>query len=180
MIALFLLHLPREVEPEIRLLYISPPLLALVACARPRERKTPYTVTWLDTALRPTSSVYMSGGIPTSSSSSTYSSDPSWHLPDPESIFSSHSPDHSPDHSPAPPSRNDPSVPRLSPRAASYAAVLDVQAGIDARKSEVPVSPSGPVDSIAFFSGAAARTGFGDRVVPTRPERFEGVSPYIV
>jgi hypothetical protein len=90
-------------------------------CAPPRT-KNPYTVTWLDTAPRPSSSVYMSGGIPTSSSSSTYSSDPSWNLPAPESILSSASPDQSP----APSSGNDIRVPNTSPRAASYAAVLDV------------------------------------------------------
>jgi hypothetical protein len=148
----------------------------------PPRTKNPYTVTRLDTAPRPSSSVYVSGGIPTSSSSSTYSSDPSWHFPAPESIFSSASPDHSP----VPISRHDVHVPNISPRAASYAAVLDVQAGIDARKSDVLPSPTGSVDSIDFFSGAAARTGFGERggkgesrVVPKRPERFEGVSPYI-
>ncbi|KAI4730052.1 hypothetical protein E4T49_02016 [Aureobasidium sp. EXF-10728] len=81
-------------------------------------------------------------------------------------------------------------IPRISPRAASYAAVLDVQAGIDARRSEVvqqtPPSPTGSVDSIDFFSGAAARVGFGDRVqrsggrtAPVRPERVAGASPYI-
>jgi hypothetical protein len=126
----------------------------------------------------------MSGGLAASSSSSTYSSDPSWNLPAPESIFSSASPDQSPASS----SRNDVRVPIISPRAASYAAFLDVQPGIDARKSEIPQppSPTGSVDSIDFFSGAAARTGFGERgdkgegrVVPKRPERFEGVSPYI-
>jgi hypothetical protein len=152
-------------------------------CTPPRTKNL-YTVTWLDTAPRPSSSVYMSGGIPTSSSSSTYSSDPSWNLPAPESIFSSASPDQSP----ALISGNAIRVPNISPGAASYAAVLDVQAGIDARKSEIPQpsSPTGSVDSIDFFSGAAARTGFGERggkgegrVVPTRPERFEGVSPYI-
>jgi hypothetical protein len=129
-------------------------------CTPPRT-KNPYTVTWLDTTPRPSSSVYMSGGIPTSSSSSTYSSDPSWNLPAPESIFSSASPDQSP----APTSGNTIRVPNISPRAASYAAVLDVQAIIDARKSEIlqPPSPTGSVDSIDFFSGAAARTGFGER-----------------
>jgi hypothetical protein len=85
-------------------------------------------------------------------------------------------------------------VPRISPRAASYAAVLDVQAGIDARKSVVqqpPASPTGSVDSIDFFSGKAAQEGFGHRVErsggkvatkttpPVRPKRYEGVSPYI-
>ncbi|KAI4761512.1 hypothetical protein E4T51_05460 [Aureobasidium sp. EXF-12344] len=83
-------------------------------------------------------------------------------------------------------------VPRISPRAASYAAVLDVQAGIDARKSavsppdETPASPTGSVDSIDFFSGKAAQEGFGERgercggrVAPQRPKRYEGVSPYI-
>ncbi|KAI4739512.1 hypothetical protein E4T50_10045 [Aureobasidium sp. EXF-12298] len=83
-------------------------------------------------------------------------------------------------------------VPRISPRAASYAAVLDVQAGIDARKSVVsppdgtPASPTGSIDSIDFFSGKAAEEGFGERgersdgrVAPIRPKRYEGVSPYI-
>lgn len=80
-------------------------------------------------------------------------------------------------------------IPRISPRAASYAAVLDVQAGIDARKSEIPASPPSPtgsIDSIDFFSGKAAEEGFGGRgersgkrVVPERPKRYEGVSPYI-
>jgi hypothetical protein len=79
-------------------------------------------------------------------------------------------------------------VPRISPRAASYAAVLDVQAGIDARRSgvqQLPASPTGSVDSIDFFSGKAAQEGFGDRVersgrvAPQRPKRYEGVSPYI-
>ncbi|KAI4845682.1 hypothetical protein E4T44_05487 [Aureobasidium sp. EXF-8845] len=122
-------------------------------CGRrtPPRTKNPYTVTWLDPAPRPSSSVYMSGGLAASSG-------------------------------------NDVRVPDISPRAASYAAVLDVQAGIDARKSKIPQpsSPTGSVDSIDFFSGAAARTGFGERggkgegrFVPKRPERFEGVSPYI-
>jgi hypothetical protein len=154
---------------------------------RPRTRN-PYTVTWLDTAPRHTSA-----------SSSTYSSGPEWNLPAPESIFSSHSdlPPASPT-SGFPTSGNDVRVPRISPRAVSYAAVLDVQAGIDARKSEIPASlaapssltsppsPTGSVDSIDFFSGAAHRPDFGGRVersggrpAPQRPERFEGVSPYV-
>jgi hypothetical protein len=155
---------------------------------RPRTRN-PYTVTWLDTAPRPTSSVYPP-------SSPSFSSGPSWKLPAPESIFSSHSTDvHSTD-SPAHPSTSrNVRVPRISPRAASYAAVLDVQAGIDARKSEVPLplsevipaSPAGSVDSIDFFSSKAAEVGFGERVErsggrvvasttehPVRPKRFEG------
>jgi hypothetical protein len=152
---------------------------------RPRTRN-PYTVTWLDTAPRLTSSVY-----PPSPSSS---SGPSWKLPAPESIFSSHS-----DLAPASPTSRDVRVPRISPRAVGYADVLDVQAGIDARKSEVPasptvpVSPTGSVDSIDFFSGAAHRPDLGGRVegsggrveesggrvVPSRPKRFEGVSPYV-
>lgn len=63
--------------------------------------------------------------------------------------------------------------------------MLDVQAGIDARKSEIlpsgetPPSPTGSVDSIDFFSGKAAEEGFGGRVAPKRPQRYEGVSPYI-
>jgi hypothetical protein len=156
---------------------------------RPRTRN-PYTVTWLDTAPRPTSSVYPPSSPPSSSSG------PSWKLPAPESIFSSHS-----DFSSGLPTSRDVRVPRISPRAASYAAVLDVQAGIDARKSEVPqplreeipASPAGSVDSIDLFSGRAAEVGFGDRVergggrveesgsrvVPVRPKRYEGVSPYV-
>jgi hypothetical protein len=161
---------------------------------RPRTRN-PYTVTWLDTAPRPTSSVY----LPSPSSSSG----PSWNLPAPESIFSSHS-----DLPPTSPTSRDVRVPRISPRAVSYTAILDVQAGIDARKSEVPpqlreegpASPTGSVDSIDFFSGAAQRLDFGGRVersggrvaesgggveesggrgAPSRPKRFEGVSPYV-
>jgi hypothetical protein len=166
------------------------------ASGRPRTRN-PYTVTWLDTAPRPTSSVYPPPPSPSSSSG------PSWKLPAPESIFSSHSVDvHSTDSLAHPStSRNDIRVPRISRRAASYAAVLDVQAGIDARKSEVPqplreeipASPTGSVDSIDFFSGKAAEVGSGERVerggdrvergggrvVPQRPQRFEGVSPYV-
>jgi hypothetical protein len=147
--------------------------------SRPRT-KNPYTVTWLDAAPRPTSSC-----------SSTYSSGPEWKLPAPESIFSSHSTDYPTASLADPPTSRDVRVPRISPRAVSYTAVLDVQAGIDARKSEVPasptvpVSPTGSVDSIDFFSGAAQRLDFGGRVersggrvVPQRPERFEGVSPY--
>lgn len=87
-----------------------------------------------------------------------------------------------PPSTPPPASYTDIRVPRISPRAASYAAVLDVQAGIDARKSEIPASPASPtgsVDSIDFFSGKAAEEGFGDRVVPKRLQRYEGVSPYI-
>jgi hypothetical protein len=145
---------------------------------RPRT-KNPYTVTWLDTAPRHASS-----------SSSTYSSSgPSWNLPSPESVFSSHS-----DLPPTSPTSRDVRVPRISPRAVSYTAVLDVQAGIDARRSEVPQppSPTGSVDSIDFFSGAAHRPDFGGRVErsggrvvasttepPVRPKRFEGVSPYV-
>lgn len=94
-----------------------------------------------------------------------------------------------PPSTPPPASETDIRVPRITPRAASYAAVLDVQAGIDARKSEIPASPASPtgsVDSIDFFSGKAAEEGFGGRVersggrvVPKRPERYEGASPYV-
>jgi hypothetical protein len=161
---------------------------------RPRTKNS-YTVTWLDTAPRPTSSVYPPPPSPSSSSG------PSWKLPAPESIFSSHSTDVHSDHSSGlPVPINEVRVPTISRRAASYAAVLDVQAGIDARKSEVPqplreevpTSPAGSVKGIDFFSGKAAEVGFGERVErsggrvvasttepPVRPKRFEGVSPYV-
>jgi hypothetical protein len=172
----------------------NPPTLFFVVSEGAHHALCPFlcenTVTWLDTAPRPTSSVYPPPPSPSSSSG------PSWKLPAPESIFSSHS-----DFSSGLPTSRDVRVPRISPRAASYAAVLDVQAGIDARKSEVPqplreeipASPAGSVDSIDLFSGRAAEVGFGDRVergggrveesgsrvVPVRPKRYEGVSPYV-
>ncbi|KAI4719748.1 hypothetical protein E4T48_04033 [Aureobasidium sp. EXF-10727] len=128
---------------------------------------------------RPSSSDYLD--------SDSHSSGPSWRLPAPSSIYSSHPSEQTSINGPHLSTR----IPRISPRAASYAAVLDVQAGIDARRSEVvqqtPPSPTGSVDSIDFFSGAAARVGFGDRVqrsggratAPVRPQRVVGSSPYI-
>lgn len=118
----------------------------------------------LETDYRVTSSVYMTGGLPVSASSSVHSTDATGVL---AAIR----------------------VPRISPRAASYAAVLDVQAAINARKSVIKgeqgeQSPTGSVDSIDFFSGKAAQDGFGERggrktTPPVRPQRYEGVSPYI-
>ncbi|CAD0092672.1 unnamed protein product [Aureobasidium mustum] len=130
------------------------------------------------------SSVYMSGGIP--ASDFDYSSG---RLPVASSIYSSDAGDHI---SALPPHLTA-RIPRMSPRAASYAAILDVQAGIDARRSETvqttdqaPPSPTGSVNSIDFFTGGASRPDFGAKVersggrtAPVRPERFAGTSPYI-
>lgn len=148
---------------------------------------TPQSVSrlaWAETPNpRTASSVYMSGGLP-ASDSDTYSSGPSWHLPAPSSIYSSDADDHSS----AMDSRLNSHVPNISPRAASYAAVLDVQAGIDARRSEIaqPPSPTGSVSSIDFFTGGASRPDFGQRVerndgrtAPVRPVRIAGTSPYV-
>jgi len=146
-------------------------------------------VDWAETANpRIASSVYTSGGIP-ASDSDTYSSGPSWRLPAPSSIYSSDASDHVTTIDPRLTAR----IPRTSPRAASYAAILDVQAGIDARRSEViqptdqaPPSSTGSVNSIDFFTGEASRPDFGEKVersggraAPVRPPRFAGTSPYI-
>ncbi|KAH0347115.1 hypothetical protein KCU81_g3772, partial [Aureobasidium melanogenum] len=122
-------------------------------------------------------------------SDSEFSSGPSWRLPAPSSIYSSDAADYTP----TPDPRLGVRVPSISPRAASYAAILDVQADIDARRSEVvspagqtSPSPTGSVDSIDFFTGEASRPDFGERVercggrtAPVRPPRFAGTSPYI-
>ncbi|KAG9558955.1 hypothetical protein KCU79_g8588, partial [Aureobasidium melanogenum] len=145
-------------------------------------------VDWAETAKpRVASSVYTCGGIP-ASGSDTYSSGPSWRLPAPSSIYSSDADDHTITPDPRLTAR----VPRISPRAASYAALLDVQAGIDARRSEIvpadqaPPSPTGSVNSIDFFTGEASGPDFGDKVersggraAPIRPPRIAGTSPYI-
>ncbi|KAI5202084.1 hypothetical protein E4T39_04894 [Aureobasidium subglaciale] len=162
-------------------------------------------VSWTDAArvrvsppASPTSVFRMSGALPDSPSSS-YPSSPIWELP-PSSIFYSDEGVHTPD------VRRDTDAriaavrfPRVSPRAASYAAILDVQTGIDARRSRVvsraaedetasPPSPTSSVDSIDFFSSAAGRPDFGERIkrsggtgtqAPVRPARFTGTSPYV-
>ncbi|KAG9842783.1 hypothetical protein KCU98_g5391, partial [Aureobasidium melanogenum] len=146
-------------------------------------------VDWAETAgSRIASSVYTSAGI-AASNSDTCSSGPSWRLPAPSSIYSSDADDHTT----TPDSRLTARVPRVSPRAASYAAILDVQAGIDARRSEIvqpadqaPPSPTGSVNSIEFFTGGASRPDFGERgeksggrAAPVRPPRIARTSPYI-
>lgn len=154
------------------------------------EAPAPHTPQWvsrLDWAETPnprvTSSVYMSGGIP-ASDPDTYSSGPSWRLPAPSSIYYSDADEHASPQDPRLTAR----IPRISPRAASYAAILDVQAGIDARRSEIvqPPSPTGSVNSIDFFTCGANRPDFGQRVersggraVPVRPARIAGTSPYV-
>ncbi|KAK6002310.1 hypothetical protein QM012_001948 [Aureobasidium pullulans] len=134
-------------------------------------------VDWAETAdPRVASSVYMSEGLP--ASDSDCSSGPGCRLPVACSVYSSDAVNHTSTIDPRLTAR----IPSISPRAASYAGILDIQAGIDARRSETvfaeeaPPSPTGSVNSIDFFTGEASRLDFGDRIersggktAPVRP-----------
>ncbi|KAI5250099.1 hypothetical protein E4T42_05046 [Aureobasidium subglaciale] len=204
---------PPRYPPNLRIAANTPDMFVHDSNSSPGapEARTPdwedFTrVSWTDPArarvsppASPTSVHRMSGALPGSPTSDYSSSSPIWELPNPSSIFSSDAGVRTPD------VRADNAahiaavrVPRISPRAASYADILDIQADIDARRPRVvstnagvtlpaPPSPTGSVDSIDFFSGAAGRPDFGERVersggsrqTPVRPARYAGTSPYV-
>ncbi|KAH0274420.1 hypothetical protein KCU91_g5279, partial [Aureobasidium melanogenum] len=179
---------PRTTDPYTAPRHVRSSIDMFVANPSSPEAPAPHTpqwvsrVDWAETAdPEVASSVYPI-------SDSDYSSGPSWRLPAPSSIYSSDAAD-----TPTPNPLLGARVSRISPRAASYTAILDVQADIDAKRSEVvspagqtSPSPTGSVNSIDFFTGEASRPDFGERVerrgartAPVRPPRFAGTSPYI-